>query len=39
MALGELGAYVLVTLAATVYLESGLLREALGQLVRRPAAA
>lgn len=42
--LGELTAYILVTLLATLYLESGLLREALDQLdppappPRHPAA-
>jgi hypothetical protein len=39
MALGELAAYVLVTLVATAYLEAGLLREAIGQLTKPPAAA
>src|SRR6202020_1935497 len=33
MALGELAAYLIVTVAATAYLESGLLREAAGQVV------
>jgi O-antigen/teichoic acid export membrane protein len=36
MALGELCAYLLVTAAATLYLESGLLREAAGQAMQRP---
>jgi O-antigen/teichoic acid export membrane protein len=35
-ALGELCAYVLVTVMATLYLESGLLREAAGQATGRP---
>jgi O-antigen/teichoic acid export membrane protein len=39
VALGELAAYVLVTIAATAYLESGLLREAVGQVTERPLAA
>ena len=42
MALCELGAYVLVTLMATLYLESSLLREALRELAapaQRPATA
>jgi O-antigen/teichoic acid export membrane protein len=39
IALSELAAYILVTLVATVYLESSLLREAFGQLAERPAAA
>jgi hypothetical protein len=38
VALGELAAYVLVTLVATLYLESGLLREALEQLGPPPQA-
>jgi O-antigen/teichoic acid export membrane protein len=38
MALAELAAYVLVTAAATVWLESGLLREAAAQTVKRPLA-
>jgi O-antigen/teichoic acid export membrane protein len=38
MALGELAAYVVVTVAATLYLESGLLREAAAQVVERPLA-
>jgi hypothetical protein len=36
MALGELVAYLLVTAAATLWLESGLLREAASQAVVRP---
>ncbi len=35
-ALAELCAYLLVTVAATLYLESGLLREAAGQATARP---
>lgn len=39
LALGELAAYVLITVIATWYLESGLIREAMRQLLdRRPAA-
>jgi lipopolysaccharide exporter len=39
MALGELALYGLVTVAATLYLESGLLREAVGALTGRPLPA
>jgi hypothetical protein len=39
IALAELVAYILVTLASTWCLESGLLREALGQVRGRPAPA
>jgi hypothetical protein len=38
VALGELGVYVAVTVAATWYWESSLLREAAGYLRPRPAA-
>ena len=38
MALGELAVYLIVTVAATAYLESGLLREAAGQVIERPLA-
>jgi O-antigen/teichoic acid export membrane protein len=38
MALGELAVYLIVTVAATAYFESGLLREAAGQVVERPLA-
>jgi hypothetical protein len=38
VALGELVAYLLVTAAATLWLESGLLREAAAQTVKRPLA-
>jgi O-antigen/teichoic acid export membrane protein len=39
MALTELGVYLAVTVLATWYLESGLIREAIGALLDRPAAA
>jgi O-antigen/teichoic acid export membrane protein len=39
IALGELAVYVVVTILATGYLESGLLREAVGELADRPVAA
>ncbi len=38
-AVAELIAYALITVAATWYLERGLLREALGQVRGRPLAA
>jgi O-antigen/teichoic acid export membrane protein len=36
VALAELAAYIVVTIAATAYLESPLLREAAGQVAKRP---
>ena len=38
VALAELAAYVVVTVAATAYLESPLLREAVGEMAQRPVA-
>ena len=39
MALAELATYLAVTVVATWYFESGLIREAIGALLDRPAAA
>jgi hypothetical protein len=39
VALAELAGYVVAAIAATTYLESGLLREAAGEVRERPLAA